>query len=134
MLSVFPELLNYSLVGITLIRVLVGIVILYIGLITVSTKRALYASEMHLKNHPFAESWPWVFGVVEILTGVFLLLGFLTQIMAIIAAYLFINLGFVEKHIGKVLNQSTLFFFVMTTISVSILFIGPGLFSIDLPL
>ncbi len=134
MLSVFPELLNYDLVGITLIRILAGLVVLYIGLITISTKRPLYTSEMHLKNHPFAEFWPWVFGIIEVLTGLFLLVGFLTQIMAIIAGYLFINLGFIEKNIGKVLNQSTLFFFVMTLVSISILFIGPGLFSIDLPL
>lgn len=134
MLSVFPELLNYNLVGITLIRILVGIVILYIGLITVSTKRALYASEMHLKNHPFAEFWPWIFGIIEILTGVFILFGFLTQVMAIVAAYLFTNLGFIEKHVSRVLNQSPFFFFVMTIISISMLFIGPGLFSVDLPL
>ncbi len=134
MLSVFPELLNYNLVGITLIRILVGLVILYIGLISISTKRSLYSSEMRLKNHKMAEFWPWLFGTIEILTGVFLLLGFLTQNMAILSAYIFINLGFIEKNVGKVLSQSSLFFLVMTTISITIIFFGPGLFSIDLPL
>jgi uncharacterized membrane protein YphA (DoxX/SURF4 family) len=134
MLSIFPELLTFSYVGVTIVRVTIGLVLLYIGLMTTGIKKTTYKNNFKIKEYPFSNIIPMVFGFIEIVTGLFLIAGFLTQLMAIIAIYLFLNLIFIEKHIGRVFDYSNLFYISLILISVAILFLGPGIFAFDLPL
>lgn len=134
MLSVFPELLIYGALGATIVRVVVGCALLYIGLMTVGIKRTSYTTEMTVNNFPFYNLLPWVFGLVEIIAGSFLIVGFLTQLMAAIGIYIFANLIFMEKHIGRVFDYPNIFYVVMIFVSAAILLLGPGIFAIDLPL
>ncbi len=138
MLSVFPELFTYDILAITLLRVVVGIVLLYIGLITVGVRRIYFITELQVhnfaRNYNFHRFLPWVMGLVEIFTGVFITVGFLTQVMVLIAAYLFLNMTLIEKYVGKVLNYPIIFNVVMIFLSLALLFLGPGAFAIDLPL
>jgi uncharacterized membrane protein YphA (DoxX/SURF4 family) len=134
MLSIFPELFAFEFVGVTLVRLAVGIVLLYIGLMTTGIKKTEYSNNMKVRNYPLSNVIPLIFGVVEIITGVFLIAGFLTQLMTVIGIYIFINLIFIEKHIGRVFDYANLFYFVMILISISVLFLGPGIFAFDLPL
>jgi len=134
MLSIFPELFALEFIGVTLVRLTVGVVLLYIGLMTTGIKKTAYSNSMKVKNYPLYNFIPIIFGIVEIITGVFLIAGFLTQLMTIIGIYIFVNLIFIEKHVGRVFDYSNLFYFVMILISISVLFLGPGIFSFDLPL
>lgn len=134
MLSIFPELFTFSFLGITLIRVTVGLVLFYIGLMTTGIKKTAYSTEMKVRNYPLAKIIPIVFGVMEIITGIFLITGFLTQLMAIVAIYIFINLIFIEKHVGRVFDYPNIFYFSMILVSIAIIFLGPGIFAFDLPL
>jgi uncharacterized membrane protein YphA (DoxX/SURF4 family) len=101
---------------------------------TTGIKKTSYSNEMKVRNYPLSKIIPLVFGIVEIITGIFLISGFLTQLMAVIAIYIFINLIFIEKHVGRVFDYPNIFYFSMILVSVSILFLGPGLFAFDLPL
>lgn len=134
MLSIFPELFTFSFIGITIVRFTVGVVLLYIGLMTTGIKKTTYKNNFKLKEYPFSNIIPVVFGVVEIITGIFLMSGFLTQLMAIIAIYLFLNLIFIEKHVGRAFDYPNLFYVAMILICISVLFLGPGIFAFDLPL
>lgn len=134
MLSIFPELFPYSLVGVTLIRLVLGGVLFYIGLMTTGVKKVSYKVEMQTHNYPFANIIPIVFGIVEIITGLFLIAGFLTQLMVLIAIYIFVNLIFIEKHVGRVFDYPNIFYISMIFVSLALLFLGPGLFAVDLPL
>jgi uncharacterized membrane protein YphA (DoxX/SURF4 family) len=134
MLSIFPELLGFSFIGATIVRISVGLVLLYIGLMTTGVKKISYTTEMKVRNYPLFNLLPFIFGVVEIVTGVFLIAGFLTQLMALIGIYIFINLIFIEKHIGRVFDYPNLFYISMILVSFSILFLGPGILAFDLPL
>lgn len=134
MLSVFPGLLPYGMVGIAIIRIVVGLVILYIGLVTIGLKRGAYSAEMKLKNFPLSTAVPIVFGLIEIITGSFLIFGFLTQIMVLIVVYLCLNLIFIEKHVGRVFDYPNIFYITLIFVSIGLLFLGPGTFAVDLPL
>jgi uncharacterized membrane protein YphA (DoxX/SURF4 family) len=134
MLSIFPELFTFSVVGVTLLRWTLAIVIIYIGLMTTGIKKSSYSTEMKVRNYPLSNVIPMVFGVVEIITGLFLLAGFLTQIIVLIAAYIFFNLIFIEKYVGRVFDYPNIFYYAMIMVSFSILFLGPGIFAVDLPL
>jgi uncharacterized membrane protein YphA (DoxX/SURF4 family) len=134
MLSIFPELLPYSLVGATIIRLVLGLVLFYIGLMTTGVKKTSYQAEMRMRDYPLVNVIPIVFGIVEIITGLFLIVGFLTQLMVLVAIYIFINLIFIEKHVGRVFDYPNIFYFSLIFISISLLFLGPGIFAVDLPL
>ena len=134
MLSIFPELLPYGLVGATIIRITIGLVLFYIGLMTTGVKKTSYQAEMRVRDYPFVNIIPIVFGIVEIITGLFLVVGFLTQLMVLIAIYIFINLIFIEKYVGRVFDYPNIFYISLIFVSAAILFLGPGLYSVDLPL
>ena len=134
MLSIFPELLPYNLLGVTLIRVTLGIVILYIGLMTVGVKKNTYQRELKVHEYPLSSVIPIIFGIVEIATGIFLIAGFLTQLMVLIAIYIFINLIFIEKYIGRVFDYPNILYVSLIFISIALLFLGPGVMAVDLPI
>ncbi len=138
MLSIFPELLSFELLGITILRVLVGLVLAYIGLITLGAKRMHFVTELqvhdYMRSFNFHRVIPWIFGLVELITGGFLIVGFLTQVMAMISAYLFFNMHLIERYIGKVLNYPTIFNIVMIVVSLTLVVFGAGAFAIDMPL
>jgi uncharacterized membrane protein YphA (DoxX/SURF4 family) len=138
MLSVFPELLAFDVLAITILRVLVGMVLLYIGLLTVGARRVTLTTNLQVRG--FTQSYhihrfmPWVLGIVEIFTAVFIIVGFLTQIMVLVAAYLFLTMGMIEKHIGKVFDYPVIFNVVMIIVSLTLLLFGAGAYAIDVPL
>jgi len=134
MLSIFPELLPYSFIGIAIVRITIGLVLFYIGLMTLGVKKTSYENEMKMKDFPFSKVVPLSFGIAEITIGLFLIVGFLTQLMILLAVYIFLNLIFIEKFVGRVFDYPNIFYIALILMSISILFLGPGAYSVDLPI
>lgn len=134
MLSVFPELLSYEMLGISIIRISLGCLLFYLGLITIGSKRLIYSEKIKAKNYPLNSLVPWILGLIEIFVGGFLIIGFLTQVIVLIVICLLIDLIFIESSIGKILNFPIIFYLFIILISSALLFLGPGFWSIDLPL
>lgn len=106
MLSVFPNLLNYWLAAPVILRAMLGLVLLHEAYAARRTER--------------------VSAAIKLLTGVCLFIGFLTQIGALAAAALSLRelwrQGTTDQRLLKL------------GIAVSLLFLGPGFFSLDWPL
>lgn len=134
MLSVFPELLSYEMLGVSIIRISLGCLIFYFGLITTGSKRLVYSEKIKAKKYPFYSIIPWILGLLEILIGGFLIIGFLTQVVVLIIICLLVDLIFIESFIGKILNFPIVFYIFIMLISSALLFLGPGFWAIDLPL
>lgn len=134
MLSVFPEFLSYGLLGVFIIRCTIGLLMFYTGLMTVGPKKALYSSKIKSKKYPFPKAMPWALGLLEIITGIFLIIGFLTQIMIFVVIYIMINLIIFEKNIGRIFDYPNVYYILIILVSFSLLFLGPGFWAIDLPL
>jgi len=109
MLSVFPELFNYSQIAPFLLRVSLGIVLIRFGYLAV------------FKTAP-ATKYEKAIGIVWILSALFFFLGLLTQVAGLLTIVTVFKI-----------NQKILKFMILV-IALSLIFLGPGLFSFDLPL
>ena len=134
MLNTFPNLLPYGLFATTIIRLVIGFVLVYIGILTLSSRRQLLSQKLSLYKYPFENFVPWPLGIIEIITGGCLIIGLLTQISSLVAIYLFLSLLVIDLGKNKVFDQSTIFYIILILVSISLLFSGAGFLSVDLPL
>ena len=107
MLSVFPELLNFSQVAPLILRVILAVILLQVG----------------YKLFKSAEKREKIIGVIEILSAIFLAIGMFTQVAAIVSLITISN-----KTEEKILRL------LMVAVSISLALLGPGIYSFDLPL
>jgi len=134
MLSIFPDLLPYGLFAPTIIRLSIAGILIYFGIQILSTKKGGFIARLQSSNYPFAELMPWPFGIVSFLSAGFLVIGFLTQAVAIVSAYLFLNFFIIDSGEEKVFNIPNIFYVVMFFVSLSLLFSGAGFLALDFPL
>lgn len=134
MLNIFPDLLTYGLVSATLLRVIVGFVLIRFGFSTLLKNKRLAMEKLVENKYPSPGLMVWVLGILKIITGAFLIMGLLTQGAALVAAYIFVNLLIIDDTDDRIFGQTPLFYLVMIVISISLLFSGAGFFAIDLPL
>lgn len=130
MLSIFPSLFAFSLVGTALLRLLLGIVFLYFAY-----KLARAGKQ---KAHPglcTKQSLLFYGGAcIEAVMGLFLCIGLFTQIAALLAALLSLDHLLRRKQFEPIFEQTRLVQLVLFCLSLALLTLGPGLFSLDLPL
>ncbi|MFC1625258.1 DoxX family membrane protein [Patescibacteria group bacterium] len=108
MLSLFPELFTYQQIAPLLLRLALAVIFLSSGYHKVK------AQKLKIKS----------IGTIEFSCGAMLVLGFLTQISAILAILITTTTILkVNKRIG----------FLILACALSLLLLGPGIFSIDLP-
>jgi uncharacterized membrane protein YphA (DoxX/SURF4 family) len=134
MFSIFPSLLTFSLLSTTIIRITIGVILIGFGIACLFNKRTIIRQKMIMSGYPFPRIIPSILGILSAICGCLLVTGFLTQIMAIVAAYVFLNLWVVDKGEVKIFGQSLLFYWVLIIFSMSLILSGAGLFAFDLPL
>jgi len=128
MLSLFPQLFTYSELAPFILRLAAGLII--IGFAYSKLKKPALAQPVlaQAEQGKPARNLNFAVGLVEFCSGVMLIAGFLTQLAAglIILALLF--------EIFKPGLKDYKFMILLMTILVALMFLGPGFFSIDLPL
>lgn len=134
MLNTFPTLLSFGLIAPLILRVTLGLVLIGIGILTISQKRLSFIEYFKLHNFPLPLILPWVFGIVEIIVGIFLIVGLSTQIAAIISVFLLLNLYSFETNNDNILPYSSSLYLILSIVALSLLFSGAGFFALDLPL
>ncbi len=72
--------------------------------------------------------------IIEIVSGAFLILGYLTQMAALIMAVILFAEAYVELRDGSILKRDIVFYTLLLVICVSLLLTGAGAFALDLPL
>jgi uncharacterized membrane protein YphA (DoxX/SURF4 family) len=123
MLSVFPDLLTFGIIAPFLLRVTLGIILISIGHKVFFKEKKSFTGYYTANKYPFAGSLPIIFGSLSILVGLFLIIGFLTQVAALLSIYILVSLSF-----------QTSFYALAVAVSVSLLFLGAGIWAVDLPL
>jgi uncharacterized membrane protein YphA (DoxX/SURF4 family) len=119
MLSIFPSLLSYHEIGPFLLRLTLAVVLLYwsYGQIRARVSGTLLT-----------------LGVIDGLVGLLLIAGLFTQIATLIAAIILFVKIIKKIQSGMFLTDGVNYFFILFVISLSLLFMGPGAFSVDYPL
>jgi uncharacterized membrane protein YphA (DoxX/SURF4 family) len=127
MLSLFPELFDFSLVAVTLLRVVAGWFFLYLGMRLVRAAWGVRNRGAHI----------WLlgalYGLAHTVIGAFLFVGLMTQLAAGAGALLAILTYTVNTSHERTRGDRQVQF-LLAVICVSLIFLGPGLMAVDLPL
>jgi uncharacterized membrane protein YphA (DoxX/SURF4 family) len=134
MLNPFPELLTYGLLAPFILRVVVGFVFVNLGLLAFKGEKERWIVSLATLNIPNPKIAVKIFGAIEFIGGVMFLLGFYTQIAALILAVLTFAEAYVEYKDPTILKRNFVFYLLILAITLSLLFSGAGAFAIDLPL
>ena len=122
MLSLFPSLLTYQQFGPFIIRIILGITLAYFGY------------EKTRKKGGSSGSNSVLYGFVEMIIAIFLIIGLFTQLAALLnAIILVIKLCFKARD-GKLLSDGINYYILLLVMAISLLFTGAGSFAFDLPL
>ena len=133
MLNVFQSLLTFQLAAPFILRVTIGLIFLKFGYQTLKNRRekAEFVEGLGLKP---GSLFVWILGILEIIAGGFLLIGFLTQTAALFAALTSLTAMILKKKHASSTKCSGGFLILIILISISLLFTGAGFLAIDLPL
>jgi len=103
-----------------------------LGWSLIATKRISISAYFEAQRYPLAKTLPWLFGISAILTGLFFLFGFFTQVASLIAMYILLNLMFIERREERIFEYPQGFYVLMMLIATSLLFSGAGAWGADL--
>lgn len=134
MLSIFPTLLAYNMIGTTLLRVSLGAIFLVLGYRAMKKDRSHFLSFFNKLGLRGGVYLAMFFALIETLVGIFLLAGLYTQIAALVALIISLKLLLLNLFGGKLTSEAPSFYFLTAIISASLLFLGAGLLAFDLPL
>ena len=131
MINLFPQFFVFSLLAPFILRIVLGLILIYHGypkLFKAFQGTVSYFESVGIKPAKF---WVIVVGLVEFLGGIFILIGFLTQLAAILVSleFLFIVFGLKIKKGFKELE----FDLAILAIALSLIFLGAGAFAVDIP-
>ena len=134
MLNPFPDLLTYSLLAPLILRVAAGLIFIDLGVLLFKNEKELWTVSLSALKIPRPQIAIKVLGCVEIIGGLMLIVGFYTQIAALVLALLTFAEAYIEYKEPVFLKRNFVFYFMLLAITLSLLFSGAGAFAIDLPL
>ncbi len=140
MLSLFPEFLNYSQLAPFVIRLALALIFLSHGYTKFFKSTDQMVGLFESKGMKPGKIWLRLIGVIEMACGVLFFVGFWTQLAAILVAVIMlgaiIKVRWKEGFLGAMPTgrQGFEFEFLILICALSLLVLGPGVFSIDLPL
>ncbi|MEK7130995.1 MAG: hypothetical protein AAB924_01345 [Patescibacteria group bacterium] len=115
MLSLFPDLFNFSILAPFILRIALGVPLINHGLNKVIIKGK------------FSQR---ILGGIVFLSGILLVIGLFTQVSAIVVSLIIIVNSIVGQQDKKPLSDRL----IRLAIAISLILTGPGIFAFDLPL
>jgi putative oxidoreductase len=134
MLNTFPELLNYSILAPFILRIVIGLIFVDLGILKFKGERKRWMETFEALKLKPSDILVSIYGLIQIIGGIMLILGIWTQIAALIfVIFTAIELS-LEWTEGLILKRDIVFYVLLFSISLSLLLTGAGAFAIDLPL
>lgn len=134
MYSPFPELFTYILVAPLLLRVVVGLLFLAWGIrLFLRERYARAASELRVRWGGMGALFIWYLALFELVAGAMLVLGFYTQIAALMGILLVGKLYFYRNTFPTIAGADRVTYVLIFVICLSLLFTGAGAFGMDFP-
>ena len=114
MTTLFPSLLAYPGMAALLLRIITGITLAYFG----------YSKIQH--NGQSSGSNSKIYGIVELLLAILLIIGLYTQVAALLNIIILIIKIAIKAKEKKLLTNGINYYILLLVMLVSILFIAPG--------
>ncbi len=133
MLSLFPYFFTYQQVAPFLLRVVLAFIFIghgYPKLFNSRQKTTEFFDSIKIKPASF---WTIIVGLVEFVSGILLLIGLFTQLAAILVSIVML-VAILKVKIKQGFLGGYDFEILILVCALSLLLLGPGIFSIDLPL
>jgi uncharacterized membrane protein YphA (DoxX/SURF4 family) len=134
MLNVFPDLLVYSMLAPTIIRVVAGFTFLNTGILKFSREKNRWIISLEALKVNKANAVLKVLAVVEVAGGLLLIAGAWTQLATLVLTIFTSMAFFIEYKDPAVLKRNLPFYLLLLAMTLSLLFSGAGAFAIDIPL
>ncbi len=134
MLNIFPELLDFSFMAPSVLRVVLGLYFIKLGVEKYNTHKDHIAEFFtSIKLNP-AVTIVQTLGGVEIVLGLMFITGTLTQIAALISLIISLVSIVLTYKAPELKIKSTSIYVFMVVISFSLLLSGAGFLAVDFPL
>lgn len=136
MLNPFPILLSFALLAPFILRVIAGLYFVRVGMdhLRINRHTATEIAVAESYNAKPGAYLVWGIATIEVIGGLMLLVGFLTQIAALVLSIL-ILIGIMTRNKNiELFRHSNGFYFLILAICFSLLFSGAGFLAFDLPL
>lgn len=135
MINPFPDLLPYYFVAIFVLRATLGLMFISFAYKKLFRERAMCITFFHKLGLRPAAVYFWVVSGLELVAGVLLIVGFLTQIAALITGILMTLATIIKWRHPAALPKNTIEFYILLAIvSFVLISMGAGAFALDLPL
>ncbi len=133
--SLFPELFTYDFLATGVLRITLGLIFIWFAyekFFRERRERIAFFEKLGMK--PAIVFFVLVTSI-ELIAGIGLLLGYYTQIAALITGSLMTLATFIKWYRPSALHRNTLeFYILLAVLSFALIFLGPGAFAFDLPL
>ena len=133
MLSLFPGILFLAPFSATLLRLGAGVAFIYVGYMLLMERDEILKVRLPLIGHP-ALWMVWTTGIVTALDGLALLVGFGTQIAAVVGMIIALKHISLSKRYGSVRPLARSTYALLFLICLTLLITGAGPMGFDLPL
>ena len=130
----FPELFSFSLLAPLILRVAVGLIFLNLGSLKLGKERKDWNNSFKLLKLVPPGFFTGLFGIIETIGGLLLIVGAYTQVAALILGVISLFELMIEHEEESILKRDFVFYFLLTAICASLLLTGAGTFAIDIPL
>jgi len=134
MLSIFPSLLIFGIFAPFILRVAVGVYLFYTGFGHLREERESVTVELSDRFGTFSKSLVIIGGLFEVVIGLSLIAGFLTQVMALLGSLYMIKLLVFKNNYPTWIKHEKIFYVMVLVILLSLLLTGAGAPAVDLPL
>lgn len=134
LLTIFPDLLTYGLVAPFILRVSLGLVLVYFSYLKFGKEKVekiAFFDSLGMKPGIFYLN---TIGGIELIGGIMLVLGAYTQIAAFGAALIMLVATFIKWRHPQSLRNDIEFYILLFVVALSLVFLGAGFFAFDLPL
>lgn len=132
MLNPFP-IQFLALLAYLILRVFVGGILVYLGITHLSRRHDLKHA-ISLPLFPYGLASVWYLATLELLAGVMFIVGFYTQIAAIISFFIALEMLVLYSRFRSPLIPSKLFYVLLLGASISLFITGAGALAFDLPI
>lgn len=134
MLNPFPDLLTYSLFAPFILRVVLGVILVDLGILKFKSEKDRWVNTFKGLRLKPADTLVSLFGLIEIVGGIMLVVGLYTQIAALVFVLMFAIEFYLEWTEANILKRDLVFYILCLAISFSLLLSGAGAFAFDIPL
>ncbi len=127
-------MLTFGLLAPFILRVVIGLIFIYFGVSKIWLEKERRVKFFKKIGFGAGIVFFWIISVLEIIGGVFLMLGLFTQPTSLVLMLIIIGAIYTKIRHPHLLDNTVEFYLLVLAVLLSLLVLGPGFWGIDLPL